>query len=623
MNPASPYPTPRIALLSAALLGLALLSPAQAAAPAAAQPVAAAPGAPAGDARTGDRAGDAAARLKAFNALIDEQWESLLREQPEQASFFGDYRYNDAWSDFSLAGAARHNRETKKLLARFKAIDTTGFAEADLLNHRLIVRWLEDDARSYALKLHEMPLDQFNGMHLFLTIMVKSFPFNDTRQYDDYLKRLHAIPRILDQITQVARQGARDGLMQPSYLLEKVAAQCNGIADAAGEDSVFAASLKQFPDSVPAAERERLRRQILEAVDQQVRPAYRRLAEFVSKEYAPQGRKQYGMWSMPNGEALYRFQIEQFTSLKVAPEQVHQLGLSEVTRIEAAQTQIAQRLGYADLKSMRAAVAADPRRHASSREQILQLYRDYTAQMSRRLPELFGKLPTTQVQVQSVEQWREKEASAAQYMPGTPDGKRPGLITVNTGEPEKRLLTTIEAIAYHEGVPGHHLQLSVARDLPALPKFRTLTGATAFMEGWGLYAEDLGKEVGFYQDPYSDFGRLSQELIRANRLVLDTGVHYKRWSREQMVQWMRDHSDMEEPNIQSEADRYIAWPGQALAYKMGQLKIRELRARAQARLGERFDIRAFHDQVLGGGALPLNELELRIDGWIASVAAGR
>ncbi|MEH6418088.1 DUF885 domain-containing protein [Pseudomonas sp. CGJS7] len=598
----------RVAALSAALFG-ALLSPlAQAAEPAA---TAAQPALPA----------DVAARLQAFNDLIDEQWQGLMRELPEQASFFGDYRYNDAWSDFSLAGAKRHDQATRAMLARFKAVDTRGFPEADLLNHRLMIRWLESDLRGYALKTNEMPLDQFNGTHLILTILVKAFPFNDTRQYDDYLKRLGEIPRILDQVTQAARQGAKDGLMQPRYLLEKVAAQCNAIAEVSAQDSVFAASLKNFPDSVPEAERERLRKQILAAVDQQVRPAYRRLAEFVAKEYAPQGRSEYGVWSLPGGDELYRHAIEQFTTSSMPPEQIHQLGLSEVKRIEQAQSEIARRLGYADLKAMRAAVAADPKRHATSREQMLELYRQYLAQMETKLPELFGTLPGTKVQVQSVEAWREKEASAAQYMPGTPDGKRPGLITVNTGEPEKRLLTTIEAVAYHEGVPGHHLQLSMARELPALPKFRTLLGQIAFIEGWGLYSEDLGKEVGFYQDPYSDFGRLSQELIRANRLVLDTGVHHKRWSREQMVQWMRDHSDMEEPNIQAEADRYIAWPGQALAYKMGQLKIRELRARAESKLGARFDRRAFHDQILGGGALPLRELETRIDAWIATVGA--
>ena len=599
-------PALRVALLSAALAAPALPAFAANAAKTAA-PVA-------GDAGTAD----VARRVAAFNALLDRQWEQLMRLLPEQASFFGDYRYNDAWADYSLAGATHMQREYKKMLAEFEAVDTRGFPEADRLNQRLMVQWLKSAIRGYELKTHEMPLDQFVGVHLNLTALVSAFPFNDAKQYQQYLTRLRALPKLLQQVTGMARQGAKDGLMQPRYLLEKVASQCDNLAAAAGADNVFAASLKKMPESIPAAERERLRRDIIAAVDGEVRPAFRELARFVREDYAPHGREQYGVWSLPNGEALYRYAIEQYTTTTMAPEQIHQLGLSEVERIEKAQSEIAARLGYASLKAMREAVAADPKHHAHSREQILDEYRKYLAQMETQLPQLFGTLPKAKVQVQAVEAWREKEASMAQYMAGTPDGKRPGLITVNTGEPEKRLLTTIEAVAYHEGVPGHHLQMTIARELPALPKFRTLLGQLAFIEGWGLYSEDLGKEVGFYQDPYSDFGRLSQELIRANRLVLDTGVHYKRWSREQMVQWMRDHSDMEEPNIQAEADRYIAWPGQALAYKVGQLKIRELRARAQSELGARFDVRAFHDRVLGGGALPLSELEARVDEWIAA-----
>lgn len=598
-------PALRVVLLAAALAAPAL--PVFAAAPAASAPA------------TDAQAADVAARVAAFDALLDRQWDELMRLLPEQASFFGDYRYNDAWSDYSLEGAQRMREAMRRMLAEFEKVDTRGFPEADRLNQRLMVQWLKSNLRGYELKTHEMPLDQFVGVHLNLTALITAFPFDDTRQYEDYLKRLHALPKLLAQVTGVARQGMRDGLMQPGYLLEKVAAQCDNLAAPAGADNVFAAALKKFPDSVPAAERERLRREIVAAVDGEVRPALRELARFVREDYAPHGRKEYGIWSLPNGDALYRNAIEQYTTTAASPEQIHRLGLSEVARIEKAQGEIAARLGYASLKAMRDAVAADPKRHAGSREQLLEEYRKYLAQMETKLPQLFGTLPKARVQVQAVEAWREKEASAAQYMAGTPDGKRPGLITVNTGEPEKRLLTTVEAVAYHEGVPGHHLQMTIARELPALPKFRTLLGQLAFIEGWGLYSEELGKEVGFYQDPYSDFGRLSQELIRANRLVLDTGVHYKRWDRERMVQWMRDHSDMEEPNIQAEADRYIAWPGQALAYKVGQLKIRELRARAQGRLGARFDVRAFHDRVLGGGALPLSELETRIDEWIASV----
>lgn len=600
-------PALRAALLSAALVAAPGLPVSAAAAPAGAQ--------------ARPQAADVAARTRAFNALLDEQWEALMRQLPEQASFFGDYRRNDAWSDYSLAGIERMDRSHRAMLARFEAIDTDGFAAADRLNHRLMVQWLKGMIRGHELKADRMPLDQFVGVHLNLTALASAFPFDDAGHYRDYLKRLHAMPRLLQQVAGVARQGMKDGLMPPRYLLEKVAQQCDNLAAPAGADNVFAAALKKFPDAVPAGERERLRGEIVAAIDDEVRPALRELARFVREDYAPHGREQYGVWSLPNGDALYRYAVEQFTTTQATPEQIHRLGLDEVERIERAQGEIAQRLGYADLKAMRTAVAADPRLHASSREQIVDEYRKYLAQMEAKLPQLFGTLPKAKVQVRAVEAWREREASAAQYMAGTPDGKRPGLITVNTGEPEKRLLTRIEAVAYHEGVPGHHLQMSIARELPALPKFRALLGQLAFIEGWGLYSEELGKDVGLYQDPYSDFGRLSEELIRANRLVLDTGVHYKRWSRERMVQWMRDHSDMEEPDIQAETDRYIAWPGQALAYKMGQLKIRELRARAQRELGPRFDLRAFHDRVLGGGALPLSELEAQIGDWIASAKA--
>lgn len=583
----------------------------------------AAPAANAGPANAATAAtADVAARTRALNALLDEQWQTFLREAPEQASFFGDYRYNDGWSDYSLAKVAHQTEELEKLLVRFRAIDPTGLAEADRLNLQLMIRRLESDREFYRLKLHEMPLDQMNGIHLLLPIIASAFPFNDVKQYDEYVVRLRNMPKLLDQVTERARQGAKDGLMPPRYLLEKVVAQCDGIADPAGADNVFAAPLQKFPASIPAAERERIRKAMLAAVDEQVRPAYRKLSQFVAKEYAPQGREVPGLWSLPNGEALYAYQIRQQASTSMSAEQIHQLGLAEVARIEKTQTEIARKLGYADLKAMRVAVRKDPKQHAQSREQILDLYRKYVTQMEPRLPELFGLLPKTGVEVRAIEPYREKSASAAGYMPGTPDGSRPGMIMINTSTPTERLLMPIEAIAYHEGIPGHHLQNSITRALPELPPFRRLIGETAYIEGWALYSERLGKELGFYQDPYSDFGRLAQELVRANRLVLDTGVHHKRWTREQMVSWYREHSDSDEVSIQAEVDRYIANPGQALAYKVGELKIVELRERAQRTLGDRFDIRAFHDQVLGGGALPLDVLEQRIDGWIASNRGG-
>jgi uncharacterized protein (DUF885 family) len=408
-------------------------------------------------------------------------------------------------------------------------------------------------------------------------------------------------------------------LMPPRYLLEKVVTQCQSIAQPAGEASVFGHAVAKFPDAVPEADRKRLHDAIIAAVDTKVRPAYRKLADFVAKDYAPKGRTKPGLWSLPNGDELYKFAIEQQTTTTKSPQEIHELGLSEVKRIEGEQLKIAQKQGYKDLESFRVAMAADPKTHATSRQQIVDLYKKYIAQMQPKLPELFGLLPKTSVEVLPVQEYREKEASGAEYNQGTADGKRPGRVYVNTSDFANRTILNIESTAYHEGVPGHHMQISIAQSLSDLPPFRQQAGYTAYIEGWALYAERLGEEVGFYQDPLSFYGHLSDELLRANRLVLDTGVHYKHWTRQQMVDFFHEHSSQDEPEVQAETDRYIVLPGQALAYKIGQLKILELRERAKQALGAKFDIRAFHDQILNGGALPLDVLSTRIDNWIASV----
>ena len=347
-----------------------------------------------------------------------------------------------------------------------------------------------------------------------------------------------------------------------------------------------------------------------------MRPAYRRLAAFVRRDYAPRGRLQPGIWSLPNGDVLYRYLARTQTTTDLPPQAIHDLGLAEVARIEAEQAAIAQRFGYDDLASFRDALKQDRDTFATSREQILELYRKYNAQMEPMLPKLFGLLPKTAVQVSAVDEYREAEAPGASYLQGSPDGKRPGQIYVNTGDFAQRSLLTIESTAYHEGSPGHHMQISIAQSLPGLPPFRQQGDYNAYAEGWALYSERLGKEVGFYTEPLSDYGRLSDELLRANRLVLDTGVHYKRWTRQQMVDWFHAHSSDDEPDVQSETDRYIAWPGQALGYKLGQLRILALRDEAKAALGDRFDIRQFHDVVLGGGALPLDALSDRVHDWL-------
>jgi uncharacterized protein (DUF885 family) len=567
--------------------------------------------------------GDVATRVKALNALLAEQWQHTLENSPEFATIIGDLRYNDRWSDLSLAHAAHERKVNEAFLKRFEAIDTHGFSDTDTLNQQLMVRQLKDSLRSYDLKLHEMPLDQMSGVHLQLAGFVSSIPFDTTKEYEDYLARLRAVPKGFDQVIGMARQGLRDGMMPPKYLLEKVVVQIDGIARPAGMDSVFAEPLKHFPASVTAEDRKRLRDAILAAIDQDVRPAYRKLGRFVATDYAPHGRSQPGVWQLPNGDAIYRFMVRQATTTDKTPEQIHAIGLAEVKRIEGEMTKIARSQGHDDLASFRAALKHDPKTHATSREDILERYRGFLAQMQPELPKLFGLLPKTKVVVVPVEPFREKEAAAAEYHQGTPDGSRPGQIFVNTGDYAHRSTLSIESTAYHEGIPGHHMQISIAQTLPKLPPFRQQAGYTAYIEGWALYAEQLGKDIGFYKDPLSDYGRLSDELLRADRLVLDTGVHAMHWTRQQMVDFFHAHSSEDEPDVQAETDRYISWPSQALAYKMGELKILELRERAKKELGSRFDIRAFHDEILDGGALPLDVLEKRVDAWIATQRAGK
>jgi uncharacterized protein (DUF885 family) len=566
---------------------------------------------------------DVATRVQALNALLAEQWQHTLQNQPEFATTLGDLRYNDRWSDLSLAHAAAEHKVNQDFLKRFQAIDTSGFSDTDKLNQQLMVRQLTDGLRADDLKLNEMPLDQMGGVHIALAGFVSSIPFDNTKEYDDYLTRLRAVPKAFDQVIDVAKQGMHDKMMPPKYLLEEVVTQIDNIDKSAGMDSAFAEPLKHFPASVSAADQKRLHDAILAAIDNDVRPAYRKLGEFVAKDYAPNGRTQPGVWNLPNGEAIYRFDIEQMTTTHRSADEIHTLGLAEVTRIEGEMTQIAKSQGFADLASFRASLKSNPKTHATSRDDILNRYRGYLAQMQPELPKLFGILPKTKVVVMPVEAFREKEAPAAEYHQGTPDGSRPGQIFVNTGDFANRSVLTIESTSYHEGIPGHHLQISIAQTLPKLPPFRQQGGYTAYIEGWALYSEQLGKDIGFYKDPLSDYGRLSDELLRADRLVLDTGVHSKHWTRQQMVDFFHAHSSEDEPDVQAETDRYITWPAQALAYKSGELKILELRARAKQELGAQFDIRAFHDEILNGGALPLDVLESRVNDWIAAVKAGK
>jgi uncharacterized protein (DUF885 family) len=562
-------------------------------------------------------AADLRERRAALDKLLAEQWEYTLSHQPEFASILGDKRWNDKLSDFSQAAIDADLAKTAEYLKRFQAIDTTGFPEQEKLNQELMVRGLKETLEGARFKDWLMPVNQISGLHLMAAQFPSMLTFTTVKDYDDLIARYRLMPRAFDQTIDLMREGMATGVMPPKFLLEKVAVQVDGMASTPADKSPFAQPLAKFPDSVPAAEQKRIREQMTAAIQNSVLPAYAKFGKFVKEEYAPKGRSEPGMWSLPDGEARYAFDVKAITTSNLTPEEIHQLGLREVARIEGEMLVIAKKLGYSDLKSLNAAIEKNPKLHAQSRQQILDLYKGYIDQMYAKLPQLFGRLPKAKVEVVPTEAFREKEASSAEYQTGSPDGARPGRVQVNTSNPEQRKIITCESTAYHEGVPGHHMQLSIAQELPTLPPFRQQGGYTGFIEGWALYAERLGKEVGFYQDPWSDYGHLQDEMLRAIRLVVDTGFHHKRWSREQVVQYFHDHSGVDEVEVQSETDRYIVWPGQALAYKIGQLKILELRERARRELGAKFDIRKFHDEVLGAGALPLDVLDERIDHWIA------
>jgi uncharacterized protein (DUF885 family) len=553
-----------------------------------------------------------AERVAAQNAIFEEQYETDLRNFPERATAYGDYRYNDKLADYSLGAIAERHKTDEAFLAKLAAIPTTGFSDQDQLSHDVLVRVLQQRSADFALKEFEMPINQQNGIHTSLADLPLSVPLDSVKHYEDYVARLQQVPRALEQTSEVLRAGMRDKLMPVRFLLEKIPVQCDGIIDA----NPFLQPTKKYSADISAEEQKRLTQEITDAINQDVIPAYRTFAAFVRTEYAPQGRTTLAVTALPDGEKRYQNDIYGRTTTRMTPEEIHQLGLREIERIEGEMAAIAKKEGFADLASFGASIAKNPKYIPASAEQILDDFRHYIAQMQPKLPELFTLLPKAPVTVEAIPAFQ--AAAATHYVTGTPDGKRPGRVVVATSNFAQRSLVDDEAIAYHEGIPGHHMQLSVQQQLTGLPKFRLHgLGFNAYTEGWALYAEQLGKEVGFYQDPVSDYGRLSSELFRSVRLVVDTGIHSQGWGREQVVEFFRQSGAVDEPTIQSETDRYIAWPAQALSYKLGQLKIRELRERARKELGAKFDIRTFHDEIINGGTLPLDLLEARTDQWIA------
>jgi uncharacterized protein (DUF885 family) len=558
-----------------------------------------------------ESAGSVEARIAKQSALFDEYYETELRTHPEMATAYGDYRYNGELNDYSLAAAESQNQRDQDFLTRLKAISISGFPEQERLSHAVLARTLEQRIANHRYKDDEMPVNQMDGPQTHLADLPLAVPLDSVKHYEDYIARLHEIPRAFTQTEEVLRAGKRDGLMPVRFLLEKVPGQCLGVITV----DPFLLPARKFPSNIPAEEQARLRKEITEAVVKEVLPAYVDFANFIATDYAPFGRSTLAITSLPGGKERYLNEIRSRTTItNLTPDQIHQIGLREMTRIEAEMLAVAHRAGFQDLASFRESVKSNPRFHPGSAEAIVDDFRKYLAQMQPKLPELFHFIPGLPLTVEPMPDF--EPGNATHYQSGTPDGKRPGRVVVAVANFRERSMVDDEATAYHEGLPGHHMQLSVAQQLTQLPAFRRHGGNSAYIEGWALYAEQLGKEVGFYQDPVSDYGRLTSELFRAVRLVVDTGIHSEGWSREQVVDFMRKSSTIDEPTIQAETDRYIAWPAQALSYKLGQLKILELRERARKALGSRFDIRSFNDEILSGGVLPLDLLDARTSEWI-------
>jgi len=554
-----------------------------------------------------------ASRLAAQNALFDDSWQATLKMNPTLATSVGDYRYNDQLGDYSLAAsAARHQREIADL-ANIKSIDPTGFPEQDRISHDLFLRQLQQRVDDYDLKEFEMPLSSSGGgggIHASLADLPLSMPLDSVKHYEDYIARLHQIPKAFLQTEDVLRAGVSDHLVPVRFIAEKVPEQAEGVI----ANNPFILPLKKFPASFSDADKKRLTDEILSTVNSEVFPAYKQFAAFVTSDYIPHCRTTLSINSLGGGTRRYEATLRRFTTTDLTAAQIHEIGLKEVDRITREMTALAKANGYKDLASFRDHVENDPKYQPGSADAIVEDFRKYIAQMEPRLPELFHLLPKTEVTVEPIPPFQ--AAAATHYQGGTPDGKRPGRVSVAVSDPTHRSFINDEAVAYHEGVPGHHLQISIQQSLTGLPEFRKHGGNSAYTEGWGLYAEELGKEIGFYQDPGSDYGRLRSELFRAVRLVVDTGIHDMGWSRDQVVDYMRSSHAVDEPTIQAETDRYISGPGQACSYKLGQLKIRELRERAKQQLGTKFDLKTFHDEILSGGALPLDVLDAQVDRWI-------
>jgi len=552
-----------------------------------------------------------------LDALFKESWEFTLAEDPLFATHAGDNRYNDRLPRETLADAERRIAKEREFLKRLETIPRADLSRTDQVNYDIFARTRRDSIAEFEFRGHLMPITNRSGFHVTFPELPLHMPLLNTQDYENYIARLNAFDQYTADHLELMRQGIKQGYTLPSVVL----ADMNEVlAPHIVDDptkSLLYKPFTQFPDGVSQPDRERLEVAGRKAIADHVVPGYRTLLEFMQKEYLPACREQIGASALPNGREYYRHRVRHFTTLDIDPQTVHDIGLAEVKRIKAEMQEILKKVDFkGDLPAFVEHLRTDPKFYAETPEQLLKETSLVLKQMDGELPKLFGKLPRTPYGIREIPAFIAPRTTTAYYQPPAGDGSRAGFYYVNTYNLKSRPLFEIEALSLHEAVPGHHLQIALQQELTDLPDFRRFSHATAFVEGWGLYSERLGLEVGFYQDPYRDFGRLSYEMWRACRLVVDTGMHYLGWTRQQAIEFMAANTALSLHNITAEVDRYIAWPGQATAYKMGELKIRSLRKEAEKQLGERFDVREFHDVVLAAGAIPLDVLEANVMAYI-------
>ena len=562
--------------------------------------------------------GEAGSESRRLKQLFDLDWQYQLTESPESATYVGQSIGSRRWSDLSRTTLDRHRRELQRPEAVLETVDREALSPDDRLSRDLFARALKD-ARD-ASRFHDewLALNQLGGIQQDVPQVLMQMESARASNFDDRVARLESVATLADQTVSLLKEGLAHGITPPRITLRDVPGQVAALLTPDPRQSAFFRSFQDLPTSIPAAEAEEIRGRALAAITNVIYPKYRELERFLSTEYLPGARTNIACTALPDGEAWYASRVRHFTTTDLTPRQIHDIGLREVRRIRAEMEAIRKQTGFqGELPAFFTHLRTNPEFFYSRSSELLAGYRDVAKRADEQLPRLFGKLPRLPYGVAPVPRYSERSQTTAYYQPGAGSFGRPGTFFANTYQLNSRPKWEMEALTLHEAVPGHHLQIALAQELEAVPEFQKHAETTAFVEGWGLYSESLGEEMGFYQDPYSKFGQLTYEMWRSIRLVVDTGMHALGWSREQAIQFFQDNAGKSEHDIVVEIDRYIVWPGQALAYKIGQLKIRELRTLATAELGPKFDLRAFHDELLSRGAIPLDLLEVRMREWIA------